>query len=377
MDNLHGSEVSLKLWRRILIPTILLPVLVMSSFSNVTPSTPSVRIGTYGILSHSGQVYELDVTNWFAQSKLNWIWLEPAYPYSNLTKPAGDILKAAGKNIILRTNFWDASGIYPTYTTWSDLYNNPMSYDTCVNIISQQIDNIGRSNLYAITIGEEEPASSYKWDQSSFNVTHYTYGHNLLYDRLKTLYPTLKIFGTVHPLSWLTDTQVRDLKMDGLFTYTYEANISTLIDYLTRGLSLANQMGIGTEVYTLIYAATGNTIEPPSDPYSIAPAFEAALHVGIPNIGFYASNYEVSSRIENILFNEYTYDPLEDPKLSPYLHKVEMMSLINKYAAFTPTPTLTPTSTPVSLYWLVLGILSFCAIITFITLRVIIRKNSR
>jgi len=194
-----------------------------------------------------------------------------------------------------------------------------------------QINNFGIGNIYAVTISEEEPAQGYGWNQAALNVAHYVYGWNVLYDKLKTACPSLRIFSNNHPLTWLTDDQVKTVKQDGFFCHVYAETTESVTAYLARGMSLAQQMGIGNELYTLIYAATGATYEPPGDPSTIRPNFEAAMNLGYKNIGFYCSNYLVSGQEEPILFNDYPANTGVQPWIDPHLHKQAMMSLINQY----------------------------------------------
>lgn len=291
------------------------------------------RIGTWGFIPDES------VARWIAQSKLDWIYAVPPWPRTTPFRPKSDILKAAGKRIVLRTWFWDATGVYPNYTDWTSLYSNPAIYQNCINAMVQEIENFGLENLYAITISEEEPSYAYKYVQANFNWEHYIYGYTTLYNGIKALYPNLRIITYPQPLAWLTDEQIKAHPADGFLCSSYASNLTDLANWLGRGMRLALEMGLpAREVYAQIFAGTGFSYQPNPDPAFIRPTFETAMAQGYQNISFYCSNTPVSGKEENILFNIYTYDPTVNPKQSPYLHQVAMMELIDQYATLPTTP---------------------------------------
>src|SRR3989337_1363730 len=92
-----------------------------------TMAVGEVRVGTYGTLSHYGETYEGDVAQWFAGSKLDWIWLQPPFPYDTPSYVYAKLLKDTGKRILLRCFFWDALG-FTQRDDWTTMRRNPSKY---------------------------------------------------------------------------------------------------------------------------------------------------------------------------------------------------------------------------------------------------------
>jgi hypothetical protein len=329
--------------KNILFIGIIILTLGISGPDSVLANTPTIKIGTYGVLAPFGINHETTTATVFNNLGLDWFWAQynegMASPH-----PAIDSLKSAGKRVILRTYFWDAV----PGKDWTTLRNNPSDYDVAYSAIKSQIDQFGEKNLYGLTINEEEPSLGYDlWDSKTFTDTQgqdYAFGVNLLYNKIKTDYPRLKVIGTNHVLSKLTDAQFKAVTMDGLLCYEY-FDTAELQGYLQRGMNLATEMGIaGSDIFTLIYAGMDANYGTVNNPLTTISSFEMAVKIGYSNIGFFSDNAMIShvSNGENLLFNNYPFSSAQ------YTHKETMLKLIAKYVSASPNPISTTTPTPAS-----------------------------
>jgi hypothetical protein len=288
----------------------------------VPSSVGTIALGTYGTLAGSGQTWTDTAARYFASSKFKWLWLQPSYPYTNNMGTMGSILKNAGKKVILRTFFSDNPAIVSAgYTNWDTFYaGGTTAVNLAVSVISSQINNIGLSQVYGVTIEEEEPA------QSGGSTTHYISSHNSITAALKTAYPGLRVIGTP---SGLSDTEVKQLNIDGLFWYTYGTANSSYASFLSRGLAIATSMKFGVpELYTLVSSELSSAEQwaPDTHPINISAAFDMAVGLGYQNVGFYCSD---GSGHE--LLNYYTPDySSTTPWRNAFQHKAEVEKVIGR-----------------------------------------------
>ena len=164
----------------------LLPCLTISPSVS---ATGNISYGMWDFLSSptTGNV-NASCVNWFCASNFDWI----VYPYGTNGTPSimADTLYAAGKDIILRTWFLDDINISIGHKTWTDLKTNSSLYNSALATIENQINTVGESYLYAVTINEEEPDDGY-WG-GAVNVSDFITVHNHMYADLKLEYPTLR-----------------------------------------------------------------------------------------------------------------------------------------------------------------------------------------
>jgi hypothetical protein len=303
------------------------------------------KTGLYTQPSETGQGWTQTAVTQLILSALDWIWAQPAYISGYLDSSVlAAQLAAAGKRVILRTFFWDASGVYPKYKTWSSIKGVTAALNAAFAQIQQQIANVGGvKNLYAITIGEEEPAvSDNNWDTATAQqIADYTAGNNALYAMIKAAYPGLKVLGVISPLSSFTEAQVHAVKKDGLFCYSYTHDLTALKGLLARGQSLVTAEGTQADLFTLVYncPGTGNLgTDPPNDPAYAGQAFAMIKALGYPNIGLYSE--------PSIFYNRYPAGSGLPADSDPLLYQQAMDAIITAEAAPAPGPSPAPAPAP-------------------------------
>jgi hypothetical protein len=304
--------------------------------------SPVIKIGTYGPLAPSGASSQQSTANLFNTLGLDWLWVQYDSGVPTPSTAVRNTLVNAGKRIILRTYFRNMVSSH----NWTSMRAHPADYDAAeTEILSEIADWGGASNLYGITFNEEEPSLSDAYFNgnpfSDTQVADYIYGVNLLYDRVKAHYPSLRIFQTVHLLSKFTDAQLNtlkngqanDLKLDGLICYNY-IGVASLQTYLQRGMAFASAKGIAPDmIFTLIYAGMDWAGNGAYTPQTVKDAFRMAVNIGLTNIGFFSDNARFSgaSNLENLLFNNYAAGTDQQEA------KQAMLDLINQYGGV-PTP---------------------------------------
>lgn len=318
---------------------LLIYLLFTSSCSQASPSaSSSPALGLFGTLNddigHNTEYY----VNIFASSSFDWHWTY----YEHTWREYGyelyaDILNDAGKRVILCTEFWSAIAIPPNQNNWTDLYNDLHNggemYATALAEIIAQINWAGVDNLYAITIGSEEPAAGYWFQEDALNVEHFTEVYNKLYDDVKAEFPNLKIFASITidtfsifcPLV-LTDEQIDAIKKDGLETHVYWSDLNFVEEFYTRVAGFRSD--VGDEIYTLIWCSTPSPNEEQSKtPDWTRACFELAKSAGIPNIGFYAQHRSNGSR-KWLFFNGFDPDLELDDVHNPYGFREVLLDIV-------------------------------------------------
>lgn len=296
------------------------------------------NVGFYGKPAPHGMLYDpATVDKWcyeYPYSLMTWAWLQPPYPAGNPTY--ADQMKAAGKKILVQGLFGGADGIpsAASGTYWDVMYDNPSLYDVAVSAILSEVDNFGQENIYGVTISEEEPGLGYAW--GPHNWTHFSHGWNAIYDGLKAARPDLKVFGNFN-LNRLSNAELDFLKFDAMEAHRYDPQPLVNREHWDKGWAACQRKGIGPEdFFIIIFAATTpyNWYQPSGDPALIRPNFEEALNAGYQNIGFYWARPGGTGTYgeERIGWSDYPDIAYECDKNNPYLHKQEILALIEEYA---------------------------------------------
>jgi hypothetical protein len=322
-------------------------------FATVTPNpvkADGIKTGTYGPLCANGAQYNIETATTFNTLGLDWLYAQYDSGFDTPDPSVIAALKDAGKRIILRTYFWNLVS-----DNWTTMRANPPEYTTAYNEIVSQINDFGLANLYGITISEEEPSLAYSYFSTSpFTATQaddWAFGNNTLYAMIKATFPTLKIIGTGHLLSMLSDAQFNAANMDGMMCYNY-IGTSNLQSYLSRGKTLALARGIPMDdVFTLIYGGMDAGYGVTNNITTLQDSFEMAYTLGYTNIGFFSDNAMNSGapNMENVLFNDY------GATSTAGLHKQAMIDLIEQYTTTEITnppapPDINPTLERLNIY---------------------------
>jgi len=245
----------------------------------------------------------------------------------------------AGKKLIIETDMQQGS-IVTNHYTWTDIYNslqgNKSIYNEALGYAVEQINENGAGNLYAVTLGEENPEQGYWYDFSKINNTtigHFITAHNQMYDDLKARFPGIKVFADVH-IDLLTDGQLATLKRDGIVDDEYDSNLTIMEAWLSRMIQLGEE-----ETYCLVHAtsnyATWTDLITPS---VVRQTAELAESLGVPHLGWFAYDYSTSPP-KSILFNN--WPACADPNDShcPGNFKDTILDIVD-----TTQPTLPPVS---------------------------------
>lgn len=279
---------------------------------------------------------DISCVNWYAASNFDWVIIP--YWTKGVSGNTSAILKAAGKDVILRTwphNNGSMSSIHPT---WTDVYNsmlvnggNGSFYNYSLDRIITQINEQGASNIYAATIGEEEPMEGCSFNLSLVNISQYIFVHNQLYSDIKAVFPTLRVFAAVD-IDLFTDGEMASLSYDGLVNDMFAFEMPTMSAWLSRMESLGKN-----ESYPFVYA-TSNFSEGGAGLHGldeITPAHvgltnQLAISLGVEHLGWWAydeSPYPLSS--DEILFN--TWPSCSDPNNynCPQNYKDAILNILN------------------------------------------------
>lgn len=310
----------------------------------------AVRLGAYGRLGPQID-YTEEGARRVAESKLDFYRLQRCYEYDPSHKPLAKIIKDAGKKLHLRTMFNNKPPFLSnsTYLDWTDMRNTPSMYDDAVRIMSEEIEDWGPGNLWGYSFNEEEPRLSYKasgkdwYDLETlmaydWAVEDYLYGHNLLYDRMKALYPGLMISGTFNWMMQFSDTDIKRLKVDALMA-GYYSYLPGCRPYFERLVRLGTEMGLGNNIFGYIFAATTppDYSEPDGDWQLIRPILDAAIGAGMQNVYFYTARHDIDPG-ENMFFVDYPPTPIETQttpeirRTDPYWHMKTVLELLDEYA---------------------------------------------
>jgi len=275
----------------------LLPCLTISG----TASATGPDFGLWSFLNTSADsTQNISCVNWFDNSNFDWL-IEP-YGSSPIDfhTPLADILHTAGKDVILRTWWWDDTNFSVGNKSWTDLYNSMIGshtlYNQAVSDVVTEINDNGVSNLYAITLGEEEPLAGYWGNVSAINISKFVAVHNQMYSDIKVLYPTLRIFANVD-IIYLTDGEMATLHYDGLINGYYSAPY-LMKAWLSRMVALG-----GAETYCIIYGTSNLYTD--MLPSFVGVTYQMALSAGVPHLGWWAYNGSASPSKE-ILFNNWS-----------------------------------------------------------------------
>jgi len=291
-------------------------------------TTSLVSGGYYGPISFAANaVWDPVCAQVMAHSKISWFWLQPwfATNYNHDMSICGGILKNAGKKIILRGYFADDPAISGVYTSWDSLVaGGSTAYNLAYLAIKNQIDRLGITNMYAVTIQEEEPVI-YGGTEANF-IT----GHNAIAALLRANYSGIKIIGS--PSTTVADATVNALDINGLLFYSYhdvtndKALYQAVID---RGIAIATAKGYLNDLYTLVDAETSVSEQYSPDTHSrnTALSFDLCLSDNYKNIGFYTG----TPSYYFMMWNNYDYDAATADWANQYRHMLNVNMLIGKY----------------------------------------------
>lgn len=242
--------------------------------------------------------------SWYIASNFDWIAVPFFYShvlpeYANLSS----LLNAGGKEVILRTWFWGDTNLSVATCGWNGLYTsllgNRSFYNSALNSVKNQINNQGVSNLYAITISEEELDAGYGFNVSLYNVSRFTAVYNQLYTDIKATYPTLKIFANIHIASF-TNGELAALNMDGIFDDRYTEDLTVLGAWYSRMLTYG-----GSETYCLLHSSGGLDAVWYDEitPAVVRDEAKLADALNVPHLGWYAFDSTLAwPNIKSILF---------------------------------------------------------------------------
>jgi len=316
--------------------------------SHAYASSPT-SYGMWEFLATTADVHaQQPCINWYMNSNFDWIVMS----YWGASGGAASKVSAGGKNVIMETDMLRGS-IAKNHYTWTDIYNslrgNKSIYNEALGYAVAEINEVGAGNLYAVTLGEENPEEGYGYnfnEITSTTIGYFIACHNQMYDDLKALYPNLKIFADVH-IDLLTDNQLTTLKRDGIVDDEYDSNLNTMQAWFSRMVQLG-----GAETYCIVYAssnyASWTDLITPSVVQQTA---ELAESLGVPHLGWFAYDFSTSPHSTSILFNNWPAcaDPNDSHCSGNY--KDTILSIVNtaqRTPKHTPTPTSTPTPTPTS-----------------------------
>ena len=295
--------------------------------------------GMYSFLTPTANVSaQQPCINWYINSSFDWIVM----PYWGTTGSVASKVSAGGKKFIMETDIQQGI-IAANHYNWTDIHNslqgNKSLYNEALGYVVAQINETGLENIYAVTIGEEEPQSGYYWNDSTVNVSNFIAVQNHIYNDLKVQFSGIQVFSFVH-IAQFTDAQLATLKMDGLVDDVYDSNISAVIEPWFRRMM---QFG-GEETYCIVHASSNYAHWADLiTPSIVRQTAELAQSMGGPHLGWFAFDFSPPATKE-ILFNN--WPACADPNDShcPGNFKDTILDIVNM-AQPTPTSTLTPTST--------------------------------